>query len=105
MCAVLKQYSKRFAKHRPETELIIRNQLMVIIASKLKVKNEVKGHSPQKAHLHPLRDVCVQYENNTASALRNIRSTVSNISSGNEAQTHARHGDDNIPRPYLVGGG
>ena len=35
-------------------------------------KNEVKGHNPQKAHLHPLMDVCVQYENNPASALQDI---------------------------------
>ena len=28
--------------------------------------------NPQKAHLHPLRDVCVQYENNPANALWDI---------------------------------
>ena len=50
--------------YRPETELIICNQLKSIIASKSMVKNYVKGHNPQKAHLHLLRDVCMQYESN-----------------------------------------
>ena len=36
------------------------------MAPNLKVNNYVEGHNPQKAHLHPLRDVCVQYENNEA---------------------------------------
>ena len=68
-----------------------------------KSNNQVKGHNPKKAHLHPLRVVCMQYENNTANGLRDIvrkRNT--------DAQTHgrtARHGDDNIPSPYFVGGG
>ena len=42
------------------------------MASKSKVKNQVKGHNPQKAHLHPLRDVCMQYENNLANGLRDV---------------------------------
>ena len=29
-----------------------------------KLVQAVKGHNPQKAHLHPPRDLCVQYENN-----------------------------------------
>ena len=33
---------------------------------------KVKGHNPQKAHLHPLRDVCMQYENYPTNALRDI---------------------------------
>ena len=28
--------------------------------------------APKKLHLHPLRDVCVQCENNTANAFQNI---------------------------------
>ena len=72
MCAVGKQFSKRFARYRPKSELIIRNQLKSIIATKSKDKNQVKGHTPQKAHLHPLRDLCVQYENNPGNALRDI---------------------------------
>ena len=31
------------------------------MTTKTKVKNEVKGHKPKKAHPHPLKDVCVQY--------------------------------------------
>ena len=42
------------------------------MASKSKVKNQVKGHNSQKAHLHPLRDVCMQYENNLANGLRDV---------------------------------
>ena len=42
------------------------------MATKSKVKNQVKVQNPQKAHLHPLRDVCVQYENNPANSLRDI---------------------------------
>ena len=33
---------------------------------KTMLKYLVKGYTPQKAYLHPMRDVCVQYENNTA---------------------------------------
>ena len=72
VCAVCQQSSKRFARYRLGTELIIRNQLKSIIASKSKLKNHVKGHNPQKAHLHPLRDVCMQYESNLANGLRDI---------------------------------
>ena len=32
----------------------------------------VKYHNPQKAHLHPLRDVCMQYEKNAANSFRDI---------------------------------
>ena len=28
--------------------------------------------APKKAYLHPVRDVCVQYQNNAANALRDI---------------------------------
>ena len=40
----------------------------------IKIEGEKLGqsHNPQKAHLHPLRHVSVQYENNPASALRDI---------------------------------
>ena len=55
------------------------------MASKLKVTNEVKGHNPQKAHLHPLRDVCMQYENNPANTFWETK----------HGRT-ARHVDDNI---------
>ena len=48
-----------------------------------KVKNYIKGHNPDKAHLHPLRDVCVQYNNKSANGFRD-----------NVPRT--RHGDDNI---------
>ena len=58
-------------RYHPETELIIRQQLKSIIASKLKVNNKVKGYNPQKAHLHHLRDVCVQYENKACSISSN----------------------------------
>ena len=40
--------------------------------------------------------------------MKTIRLTVSEISSGNDAEAQycmARHGDDNIPRPYFVGRG
>ena len=46
---------------------IPRQYLKSIIASKSKVKR-FKGHNPQKAHLHPLRDVCMQYKNNLKNA-------------------------------------
>ena len=52
-------------------------------------------HNPQKAHLHPLRDVCMQYESNPANGFRYIareRNTA--------ALPHARQGDDNIKRQY-----
>ena len=62
-----------FPRYRPETEHIICHQLKSIMASKSKVKNKVEGHNLQKAHLHPpLRDVCMQYKNNPANALRDI---------------------------------
>ena len=32
----------------------------------------VKGHNPKKAHLHRLRDVCVQYERNPPMGFRDI---------------------------------
>ena len=70
--AIWKQSSKHFLRYHPETELIIRHQLKSIMAWKSKVNNKVKGHNPQKAHLHPLRDVCVQYENSPANALWDI---------------------------------
>ena len=38
VCAVWKQSSKHFGRYRPETELIIQNQIKSIIASKSKVK-------------------------------------------------------------------
>ena len=72
MWAVWKQSRKRFARYHPETELIIRNQLKSTIASKSKGKNYVKGQNPQKAHLHPLRDVCMQYESNPANGFKDI---------------------------------
>ena len=58
--------SKRFPSYHPENELIFCHQL-VITALKIKRK-KVEGHNPQKAHLHPLRDMCMQYENNQAHA-------------------------------------
>ena len=50
---------KRFPRYRPQTKPI---QEMLIKVN--------KGH--QKAHLHPLRDMCVQYENNPANAFRDF---------------------------------
>ena len=41
------------------------------MATKSNVQNQVKGHNPQKAHLHPQRDVCMQYENNPVSVSEN----------------------------------
>ena len=42
----------------------------------------------------------MQYENNMANSFLDI------IRKQNaDAQTQARHGDDNIPRPYLMGEG
>ena len=69
------------------------------MASKSKVKNQVKGHYPKKPHLHPLRDVCVQYENNPANGFRDIVQK-QNV----DAEPHG-HGDDNISLPYFVGMG
>ena len=59
-------------RYRPETELIIQNQIKSTIALKIKGKKLGQSHNPQKAHLHPLRNVCVQYENKLANALRDI---------------------------------
>ena len=41
---------------------------------KSKGKNSVRGHNPQNGTSTPapLRDVCVQYENNPANAFRDI---------------------------------
>ena len=38
----------------------------------IKDKKWVKGYNPQKAHLHPLRDVCMQYENNPANGFGDL---------------------------------
>ena len=38
----------------------------------MKRKKEVKGHNHQKAHLHTLRDMCMQYENDQANAFWDI---------------------------------
>ena len=37
------------------------------VDNRLKIKGQKlgQGHNPQKAHLQPLRDLSVQYENNT----------------------------------------
>ena len=64
-----------------------------------KIKNKVKGHNYQKAHLHPLRDACVEYEKQ--SDKRSPR-----LSRGNRTRTrtHGRtvkHATDNIPRSIL----
>ena len=42
------------------------------MALKSKVKKLVKGHNSQKAHLHHLREVCMQSENNPANGYRDI---------------------------------
>ena len=44
------------------------------VNNRIKIKDKKLGQRslPRKAHLHPLRDVCVQYENNPANALRDI---------------------------------
>ena len=42
------------------------------MASKSNVKKKAKGNNPQKAHLHPLRDVCMQYQNNMANGCQDI---------------------------------
>ena len=42
------------------------------MASKSKVKKLVKGHNSQKAHLHHLREVCMQSENNPANGYLDI---------------------------------
>ena len=97
------QYEKiqrTLCEYRPETELIIRNQLQSIITSKSKVKNLVKGHNPQKAHLHPLSDVCMQYESIPANGFRDIVRK-QNTDARSNGRT-ARHGDDNILCPYFV---
>ena len=66
------------------------------MASKAKVKNEVKGHNPHKTHLHPLsmlRDVFIQYENNASSGFRDIVRK-------RKTRTHGRtgrHADENTP--------
>ena len=68
------------------------------MALKSEVKNEVKGRNLQKAHLHPLGDVCMQYENNPAKGFRYIvRKQNTDIRSPHDRT--AGHGDDNIPRP------
>ena len=59
------------------------------MASISKVKNYIKGHNPDKAHLHPLRDVCVQYNNKSANVFRDI-------------VPRTRHGDDNIPGAAIL---
>ena len=50
--------------HRPSIR--VNNRL------KIKGKSRSKVLNPQKAHLHPLRDVCMQYENSPANAFRDI---------------------------------
>ena len=42
------------------------------MASKPDVKKIGQGRNPQKAYRHPLRDSCMQHENNTANALWDI---------------------------------
>ena len=46
--------------------------IKVINGIKIEGRKKVKGHSPQEAHLQPLRDVCVKYENNLANGSRDI---------------------------------
>ena len=65
-----KQSSKCFPRYCLETEFIIVNQVNNRL--KIKVKKLFKVHNSQKAQLHPLRDVCMQYENNPANAFRDI---------------------------------
>ena len=68
MCVCnMKTIHQTLSRYRPETKLIIRHQLKSIIGPESKVKNEVKGHNPQKAHPQPLRD-----ENNPANGFRDI---------------------------------
>ena len=69
----------------------------------LKIKGQKLGQNPQKAHLHPLKDVCMQYESNPANSSRDIVRK-RNMAAQPYCCT-ARHGDDNIPRPYFLGGG
>ena len=67
------QYKKiqRFLRYSPKTELIICHH---VVNNGLNIKGQklIQGQSPPKAHLHPLRDVCMQYENNPANGLREI---------------------------------
>ena len=66
---------------------------------------QVKFQKHQKAHLHPLRDVCVKHEE--------IHARVTEFCSGNEMRTSGRgtdgrpdiRGDANTPRPHFVGRG
>ena len=51
---------------------IPRQKFKSILASKSKVKNEVKGHTPKKAYLHPLKDVCMQYEKKSSKLFSEI---------------------------------
>ena len=52
----------------------------------------VKGHNPQKAYLHPLRDMYVPYENNPANSFHDIPPETKH-------GRMARHAADNILLP------
>ena len=99
MCAVWKQSSKRFRTYHPEIETIISHKINVNIRLKIKGKNEVKGHNLQKAHVRPLKDVCMQYQNNPAYGFWDI------VQKWNtDAQTHGQTWWWQYPRPYFEGG-
>ena len=46
----------------------------------------------------------MRYENNPANGFRDITQKRNADARTTAAQLHARHGDDNITRPYFVGG-
>ena len=64
---------------------------------------QVKFQKPQKAHLHPLTDVCV-------SKIKEIHARVTEFCSGNEMRTSGRVTDGHprrrqSSRPHFVGRG
>ena len=64
------QYEKQPSKHFPKNGTYRLPSIKVNnVHKKTKVKNLVKGHNPQTAHLHPMRNVCMQYENNPVKCL------------------------------------
>ena len=63
MCR-MKQFSKRFARYRPETELIFRNQLKSKIASKSKVNKSTLDNSPPPNYDKESKDECHHVNNN-----------------------------------------